>query len=141
MVTLIWFILSICNVCEFSWLAMFIEFGALSLILIINIIALLAIDDTEYSLTMINVYNIFYALAIFAMCTCFAGLSISPWWLFVVPIWGIIAAYIPGGFSITILIFSSTHLINVPFWIWIIVILMDIAQLVVISWRFSKNKH
>lgn len=134
MVSLVWFILSLLGVCQFSWIPLFIE----------SIIAMFVwmaknsqSTNTFWSLQETVIY---YGIMLFSFCKMTFNLSISSWWILVSPIWFEVALFIPGGYTITSILFNKYGLMNVPVWGLIVSIIVDISILVLLVINFFQKK-
>lgn len=103
MVSLVWFVLSLFNICDFSWWSVFIKGIVFCLILFIS-----SADVAQKG----ALGQFLLGLVIFAGLRLFCGLTISPWWMLLAGIWFILAAIIPGGFSLTYLLFNYLSVIT-----------------------------
>ena len=129
MVMLVWFILSLCGVCEFTWLPVAIDLGAFVIIT--------CFFNSEGS---IDVYqNAFIGGCIFATCKYFLSLSISGWWILATPVWFIIAFYVPGGFTITNLLLDKFYLMDLPTWALVVGIIGDVLSLLTVILTVVEN--
>ena len=116
MISLIWFILSLCNVCNFSWWPVLIEGILFCLIFIIQ-----GHDVVQKALG-------FYILGttVFAGLKLFCGLTLSPWWILLSGIWFVGAVVVPGGFSLTYLLFKHLNVIIFSKSLLMVLIIFDI---------------
>lgn len=119
MVSFVWFILSLCKVCSFSWWPVFIEGIIVFLAFIIN-----------YSISNNYVTGIFAVFSVgvmaFAGLKLFCGLTISPWWILLAGIWLALALFFPGGLSLTYLWFDHLNIITFSKGQFIFLIVVDI---------------
>lgn len=132
MVSLVWWILSLCNVCAFSWLPIFIE-G----IVLVFVAAFFGKNESTTS----SVQALSMGFALFAFCKCFLDLSISSWWILISPLWFALAALIPGGFTINNLLFSHFGLMNLPTWVLVVGIISDILFIGVLIVAIKQAKE
>lgn len=122
MVSFVWWILSLFGVCAFSWWPVLIE--GLVMAVAVPIISVLLRDDTGIE------YLLGVCMSIFAAAKLFLGLSISGWWILAGPIWFTLASFIPGGFTITNLVFSHFGLMECPTWLLVVGIVCDVLFLI-----------
>ena len=75
----------------------------------------------------------------FAFAKTFWSLSLGWGWIFISPVWFILAFYIPGGFTITNLICNSNGIMNVPTWGLIVGIVIDVISFAAISLKILSR--
>lgn len=125
MVSIIWFILSLFDVCSFSWWPVFIE--GIILFFASGFVYVLNEDIVSGAL------SVFYCGAfVFAALKLFCGLTISPWWILLAWLWFVLALIVPGGLSITYLWFNHLNIITYSKWQLIFLIIVDAIFLVIL---------
>lgn len=134
MVSLVWFVLSLFGVCQFSWIPLFIE----SIIAMFVYVTKTSQSTNTFWSSQESV--IYFGIMLFSFCKMTFDLSISSWWILVSPIWFEVALFIPGGFTITSILFNKYGLMNVPVWGLIVSVLVDISILILIVVDFSQKK-
>ena len=123
MVMIVWFILSLFGVCQFSWIPVMIDAAVSSLVLLINS------RQKNDNYTTDVLCEITIGIAVFAFYKVFCGLAISGWWILLSPIAIFVMLLVPGGITIVNLIFKSNGLISLPAWVLIIGIILDLLML------------
>lgn len=129
MVTIVWLILSLIGVCSFSWWPVLIESFLLAI--------LLSMGGKPGLL----LANLVAGLIPFSAFKLFCGLNLSLWWLIAAPFWNVIAAAVPGGYTISAIFMERYGWMTVlPTWMLVVLILLDILYLVgiimgIIEWR------
>lgn len=129
MVSIVWFILSVCNVCSFSWWPVFIEsiiVGIASLILSSN--------SNNYIIGILGAFDL--GIMAFAAMKLFCGLTISPWWLLIAWIWFALAIIVPGGFACTYLWFDHLNIIMFSKGQLVFLIIVDVLLFVALTYSF-----
>lgn len=119
MIMLVWWILSLFGVCEFTWLAVVIDLS------VSTVLSMPSIDEGPVPTPLLTMSG-----AIFAVCKHFLSLSISGWWILAAPVWFVLAAFIPGGFTITNLLLSHFGLMALPTWAFVVGIVGDVGMLI-----------
>lgn len=114
MVMLVWWILSLCGVCEFTWLPVVIDIG---------ISMFFAMITEENALIWL------FGPFIFALCKVCMPFNLSGWWILLSPVWFVLAFLVPGGFTITNIIFNNLGFMDVPTWAMVVSIISDIVTL------------
>ena len=134
MVTIVWLILSLIGVCSFSWWPVLIES------LLFMLIGLAGPSDGG-SKFMAVIGLVMAGVFPFAAFKLFCGLNLSLWWLIAAPFWNVIAAAVPGGYTISAIFMERYGWMTVlPTWMLVVLILLDILYLVgiimgIIAWR------
>jgi len=123
MVMLVWFILSLCGVCDFTWLPVFID-------AILAAILLAAKEENNLGRDLLCIVAV--GVAGFAFYKFFFDLVISSWWILVSPIATFVVMLFPGGFTITNYLFKNLGLMNLPTWGLIVGIVLDVIFLVIL---------
>lgn len=138
MVTIVWLILSLIGVCSFSWWPVLIES------LLFMLIGLAGASDGG-SKFMAVIGLVMAGVFPFAAFKLFCGLNLSLWWLIAAPFWNVIAAAVPGGYTISAIFMERYGWMTVlPTWMLVVLILLDILYLVgiimgIIEWRNDKK--
>lgn len=123
MVMLVWFILSLCGVCDFTWLPVFID-------AILAAILLAAKEENNLGRDLLCIVAV--GVAGFAFYKFFFDLAISAWWILASPIATFVVMLFPGGFTIANYLFKNFGLMNLPTWGLIVGIVLDVIFLVII---------
>lgn len=123
MVMLVWFILSLCGVCDFTWLPVFID-------AILAAILLAAKEENNFGKDLLCIAAV--GVASFAFYKFFFDLAISSWWILLSPIAGVVVMLFPGGYTIANYLFKNFGLMNLPTWGLIVGIVLDVIFLVII---------
>lgn len=123
MVMLVWFILSLCGVCDFTWLPVFID-------AILAAILLAAKEENNLGRDLLCIVAV--GVAGFAFYKFFFDLAISAWWILISPIATFVVMLFPGGFTITNYLFKNLGLMNLPTWGLIVGIVLDVIFLVIL---------
>lgn len=115
MVMLVWWILSLFGVCSFGWLPVMID-------AIITTIACVVMnnDSEEDKLSTDIICIVSIGVAIYAFCAQFLSLALPFWCVFISPVWFLVAFFVPGGFTITNVIFNVVGIMSVPLWVFIV---------------------
>ena len=121
MVTLVWFILRLFGICEFSWIPVLIDGAALTFI------CLPGVNDSTLS-TLLSVIGA--GLMIFAFYKRFFHLTLSAWWILITPFIFSLAAILPGGTTIMNLLFRRWGWISLPTWGLVVSIVLDVLFLI-----------
>ena len=124
MVMLVWWILSLFGVCEFTWLPVLIDFGLGGLYMCFA-------GTTGESGFQSFFGEVALGFASFACGKCFYSLTISGWWMLLAPVWLMIAILVPGGFTITNILFNKFNLITLPTWGLVVGIVVDVIGLLI----------
>ena len=127
MVSLVWFILSLCKVCSFSWWPVFIE-GIIAFIVFIFFYS----GSNNLSAGFSGIFSL--GVMAFAGLKLFCGLTISPWWMLIAGIWLALAMFFPGGFTLTYLWFDHLNVITYSKGQLIFLIIIDILLVVGIAY-------
>ena len=98
MVMLVWFILSLCGVCDFTWLPVFID-------AILAAILLAAKEENNLGRDLLCIVAV--GVAGFAFYKFFFDLAISAWWILASPIATFVVMLFPGGFTIANYLFKN----------------------------------
>lgn len=125
MVSVIWFILSLFDVCSFSWWPVFIE--GIILFLVFTICYTNS-DDLVWGF--LSVFNC--GVFVFAALKLFCDLTISPWWILLAWLWFLLALIIPGGLTFTYLWFDHLNIITYSKGQLIFLIVVDIIFVIII---------
>lgn len=134
MVMLVWLVLSLCGVCEFTWLPVFIDAVIVGSILGVK-------EKSSHSRLILA--NVSLGVALFAFYKFFFGLNVSIWWILISPIAMLIMLLFPGGITITNFILKSYGLMTLPAWGMIVGIILDILTLILLIYIIAdsiKNK-
>lgn len=130
MIMLVWWILSLFGVCEFTWLPVMIDCGLSTLCMVFS-------TDDSYAA---NVTALLPAgVGIFALCKHFLALDASGWWLLLSPVWLVVAFFVPGGYTITNLVLSHHGIMALPTWVLIVGIVADVITLIAEICIFVDN--
>lgn len=73
-------------------------------------------------------YGVLKNIAIFAFYKAFLGLNLSDRYVLISGLLMTLVRFIPGGFTITNQILKHFHIINLPVWVFIILIIIDIKN-------------
>ena len=122
MVMLVWWILSLFGVCEFTWLPVLAD----ALLVGFYGTSIWGNDSTLSPLSSDAAFGIAY----FAFLKHYFGLSLSTWWLLAFPIVFLVAFLFPGGFTILNLLFQHFGWMQLPTWGLIASIVADVLTLV-----------
>lgn len=123
MVMLVWFILSLCGVCDFTWLPVFID-------AILAAILLAAKEENNLGRDLLCIVAV--GVAGFAFYKFFFDLAISALWILISPIATFVVMLFPGGFTIANYLFKNYELMNLPTWGLIVGIVLDVIFLVIL---------
>lgn len=128
MLTLIWWILSLCKVCSFSWLPVLIDS-------IIGVVLFFKRSFDSFDAQQEDLPSglcAFYSLGIaaFAFYKLFFSMTISAWWILLSPIVFILLLIIPGGLTIFNLITKNHGLLILPTWGLVVGIILDVLLIV-----------
>lgn len=118
MVTIVWLILSLIGVCSFSWWPVLIESFLLAI--------LLSMGGKPGLL----LANLVAGLIPFSAFKLFCGLNLSLWWLIAAPFWNLIAAVVPGGYTISAILLERYEFMTLPTWMLVVLIIVDILCLI-----------
>lgn len=121
MVMLVWFILSLCGVCDFTRLPVFID-------AILAAILLAAKEENNLGRDLLCIAAV--GVASFAFYKFFFDLAISAWWILISPIATFVVMLFPGGLTIVNYLFKNFGLMNLPTWGLIVGIVLDVISLV-----------
>ena len=134
MVSFVWFILSLFDVCTFSWWPVLIEFSVYALC---GCISMCFTDDPgENAMAVVECMG----SVIFAFAKLFLGLSISNWWYLPSGLWFILALIVPGGFTITNLVFSHYGWMELPTWVFVVGIVVDALEVIMVIAAIVVNR-
>ncbi|MGN0115122.1 MAG: hypothetical protein ACI396_07315 [Acutalibacteraceae bacterium] len=136
MVMLVWWILSLFGVCSFTWLPVFIDAIIVALSSAVHYSS--ASEDEDLLSELIWV-SITLGIAAFAFYKFFFGLTISAWWILAAPIAIIIIFFVPGGFTITNLLFKYFGLMTLPTWGFIVGIVIDVFTVIALIISFAHG--
>ncbi len=125
MVMLIWFILSLFNVCEFTWLPVFID------ALLCTFLFAASSDNNNVSSVSATMS---LGIATFAFYKYFFKLAISAWWILLSPAATLVMTFFPGGHTITNILFDKFNLMTLPTWGLVIGIILDVFYLGVLGY-------
>ena len=134
MVSLVWFILSLCYLCEFSWWPVFIE-GII--VFIASTISYSVSNNTNTSVGLLSVFDI--GVFTFAAMKLFCGLTISPWWMLISFLILFIAILFPGGLSLTYLLFYHLNIITFSKGELIFLIVVDALIFIAMIWGIIEK--
>ena len=123
MVTIVWLILSLIGVCSFSWWPVLIES------LLFMLIGLAGASDGG-SKFMAVIGLVMAGVFPFAAFKLFCGLNLSLWWLIAAPFWNLIAAAVPGGYTISAILLERYEFMTLPTWMLVVLIIVDILCLI-----------
>ena len=123
MVTIVWLILSLIGVCSFSWWPVLIES------LLFMLIGLAGASDGG-SKFMAVIGLVMAGVFPFAAFKLFCGLNLSLWWLIAAPFWNVIAAAVPGGYTISAILLERYEFMTLPTWMLVVLIIVDILCLI-----------
>jgi len=137
MVILIWFILSLFDVCKFTWLPVFIDAVLISAICSIKT----EFNKKENEIFLYLQIIAIMGVAIFAFYKFFFGLTISGWWLLVSPIVGFLMLMVPGGITIINLLLYKYALIELPIWGLIVGVVIDVIIFALLIWIIIPNRR
>lgn len=132
MVSLVCFILSLCNVCAFDWLPILIDLGLISILLFFK-------SKKQSVLWWITMGGAFFALL-----KCFFGMSVSAWWIFLFPLVFFVLVLVPGGFTLFGLLMNHLELLCLPAWGLTVALVIDILLLTftILDWVAGyKEQH
>ncbi len=133
---MIFFSLIFKSVATWPWIVEGIIFAALSLMMLLVKLTLpLATDREDPPLLLWSMFSLgaFFTTgpAVFCGYRLFCGWASSGWWLYLFLILGIVASFVPGGFSImTIILQNMGTLTSIPTWVWAIIIAIDAINLI-----------
>lgn len=133
MVTLVWWILSLFGICEFTWLPVFAD-------AVCTVYLDMREMPSENGATLTSL-SIATGVAYFAFLKYFLGLTLSAWWVLASPIAFIIAFIVPGGFTIVNLLFQHFGWIQLPTWALIIGIVIDVLSLILLLGAIINNRR
>lgn len=142
MVSLVWFILSLFGVCEFSWWPVFIE--SIIATILFGIDAFTKFDSDRASIGCLPPAATL-GVFIFAAFKLFCGLTVSSWWILLSPL-SIIPCIIPGAPLLILFLLEKYSLVtHLPLVFWIIAIAVSVLYIICyiamfIEWITDKKK-
>lgn len=132
MVMLVWWILSLFGICEFTWLVVAIDFFLGIFLYCIN-----GVVTESTGLLTIGLGSI--GCCLFAVCKFFFGLTLNGWWILLAPVWLAIAAFLPGGFTLTNYLLQKFGLMTVPLWVYIVGAVVDVFYFVALIYALVSD--